>query len=106
MYTKEIIPTYIYVLLFFFFLFFFSKKEEEEEEGRRKLRLSRYLTFEERKRERARKQERARERFPLITYLQYLNTLGKQLIDQASHLKLHLKLKTSRERALSRVDRI
>lgn len=35
-----------------------------------------------------------------------LNTLGKQPIDQASHLKLHLKLKTPQERALSRVDRI
>lgn len=33
MYTKEIIPTYMYVLFFFFFFFslsLFSKKEEEE----------------------------------------------------------------------------
>lgn len=68
MYTKEIIPTYMYVLLFFFSLFF-SKEEEEEEEGRRKLRLSKYLTFEGRKRESARKKdrERERERFPLTT---------------------------------------
>lgn len=85
MYTKEIIRTYIYVFFFFFFffVFFLFSKKEEEEEGRRKLRLSKYLTFEGRKRESARKKERERE-IPLeYRYLQYLNTLGKQSIDQA-----------------------
>lgn len=57
----------MYVLFFLFFLLFLFYKK-----GRRKLRLSKYLTFEERKRESARKKERERE-IPLeYRYLQYI----------------------------------
>lgn len=104
--------TYIHVRTIFHFHFHssfsFYKERRRGRRGKKKVKivgnLIKYLLF-LREKEGARKKERERERdSPLTTSL---SKLGKHSIDQASHLKhpihskLHLKLKTSRERSLA-----
>lgn len=84
MYVYERDHTYIHVRTLFLFLFLLSEKEEEGRRGKKKVRIVGNLStyyFLERRRERERKSER--EIPPDYRYLQYLNTLGKQSIDQA-----------------------